>query len=208
MSVSSMGRKLGIGKVDSYWLIHKELFETTMFKGHIRIFEDSFDAWYNGQLRYRKVEGPPPALADKWDMTLQDFASELGLPDTTAYMVVRERGYLENKVIDGTTYLNRAEFENWYAHQFRYKKVMGEPPGQAFPESMSPHEMSELLGIPLRNTGYYLTKKGVFKTFMADGQLRIDTLSFERWYRSQNHYKKVKTTTGGKIYGIYREEEE
>ena len=54
MSVRAMGTSLGLSKVESYWLVHKNLFETTTVNGKMRIFVDSFEQWYNGQLRYRR----------------------------------------------------------------------------------------------------------------------------------------------------------
>lgn len=60
MSVPEMRRILGLRKTDSYWLVHKQCFETVMVKGKMRIVIDSFEHWYANQVKYKKVDGPPP----------------------------------------------------------------------------------------------------------------------------------------------------
>lgn len=46
MSVPEMRRLLGLGKTDSYWLVHKKVFETILVAGKMRIKIDSFEKWY------------------------------------------------------------------------------------------------------------------------------------------------------------------
>ena len=60
MSVREMGKLLGLKKVDSYWLVHKEYFDTILLNGKMRVVIDSFEYWYAGQVKYRKVNGDPP----------------------------------------------------------------------------------------------------------------------------------------------------
>lgn len=55
MSVMEMGRMLGLGKTNSYWLIKKHYFETIIIAGKMRVLVDSFEEWYQGQMHYRKV---------------------------------------------------------------------------------------------------------------------------------------------------------
>lgn len=43
MSVREMGRMLGLGKTDSYWLVHKNYFETRMVAGKMRVMVESFE---------------------------------------------------------------------------------------------------------------------------------------------------------------------
>ena len=40
MSVPEMRRLLGLGKTDSYWLVHKNVFETILVAGTIRVNSD------------------------------------------------------------------------------------------------------------------------------------------------------------------------
>ena len=207
MSVRVMRTQLGISKVESYWLVHKGVFEATVVNGKMRVYVDSFEQWYNNQLRYRKVNGPEPAMLEGNSMTLKELAEELGISDSTAYKVVCTDNQIKHTLKDGSVRFSREDFDEWYFRQLQYRKVIGEPPGQAYAESISPHEMCDLLGIRLRNAGYCLTQKGYFRTFKVNGHLRIDKASFEKWYKSQSHYKKIKNE-GGRINGIHREEEE
>lgn len=194
MSVREMRELLGIGKTESYWLIKKGFFETTVVKRKMRVYIDSFEKWYDTQVRYRKANGPAPLASNGDVMTLKDMCDELGIKQSTAYYVVMERKLIAAFNRNGLICMERRDFEDWYRQQFRFNKVVGEPPGQAYPQSMTPREMSELLGIPLHNTAYELTQRGLFKTFTVDRQLRIDLASFEQWYRGQEKYRKVEKT--------------
>lgn len=60
MSVPEMRQLLGIGKTDSYWLVHKQCFETILVEGKMRVVIDSFEHWYANQIKYKKVDGTPP----------------------------------------------------------------------------------------------------------------------------------------------------
>lgn len=46
MSVMEMGRSLGLCKTESYWLVHKEQFETRLVAGKMRVMIESFEKWY------------------------------------------------------------------------------------------------------------------------------------------------------------------
>ena len=50
MSVIEMGKSLGLGKTESYWLVHKEQFETRFVAGKMRVMVESFERWYANQL--------------------------------------------------------------------------------------------------------------------------------------------------------------
>ena len=56
--------------------------------------------------------------------------------------------------------------------------------------SMSVQQMGQLLGLGKTCT-YWLIKKKLFKVVMVGGKMRIMKDSFEEWYQSQSHYKKV-----------------
>ena len=61
ISVPEMGRILGLGKVESYWLVKKNYFTTIQVAGRMRVMLDSFEDWYAGQFHYKKVDGHPQA---------------------------------------------------------------------------------------------------------------------------------------------------
>ena len=41
MSVAEMGKMLGLGKTEPYWLVHKNCFETIMVNGKMRVVIES-----------------------------------------------------------------------------------------------------------------------------------------------------------------------
>ena len=93
MSVPEMGKMLGLGKVESYWLVKKNYFKTIQVAGRMRVMLDSFEDWYAGQFHYKKVDGTPPG--EKWrhtTMSVPEMADLLGLKSGTAYDLVK-RGY-------------------------------------------------------------------------------------------------------------------
>ena len=56
--------------------------------------------------------------------------------------------------------------------------------------TMSVREMREILGIK-KTDSYWLIKKHYFDTVKIAGRMRIVKESFELWYASQIHYRKV-----------------
>ena len=59
-------------------------------------------------------------------------------------------------------------------------------------KSMSVMEMGRMLGLKKTNS-YWLIKKGWFETVSVAGKMRVMVDSFEEWYQSQTHYRKVNT---------------
>ena len=57
-------------------------------------------------------------------------------------------------------------------------------------KSMSVMEMGRMLGLKKTNS-YWLIKKGWFETVMVASKMRVMVDSFEEWYQSQTHYRKV-----------------
>lgn len=69
--------------------------------------------------------------------------------------------------------------------------------------SMSVMEMGKMLGLS-KTEAYWLVKKNYFSTVIAGKRMRVMVDSFESWYASQNHYKKVGVHKGGIGDGINR----
>lgn len=53
MSVREMQHLLGLGKTDSYWLLHKNFFEVILINDKMRIVISSFEKWYANQVKYQ-----------------------------------------------------------------------------------------------------------------------------------------------------------
>lgn len=191
MSVREMGEILGLKKVESYWLIKQNFFKTIIAGKRMRVMIDSFEEWYAGQFHYKKVDGTLPGLKYGPTMSIQDVADELGIAYATAQALILNPSF-ERRKIDSAVRITRYSFEEWYKRQCHYRKRNGEQPGKAYGKTMSPREMSDLLGIKLRNTGYDLIARNLFRSYMVAGHRRIDVDSFEEWYNTQDHYKKRK----------------
>lgn len=127
---------------------------------------------------------------NKKSMSVPEMRRLLGLCKTEAYWLVK-KNYFDTVIIAGKMRVMIESFENWYANQLHYKKVNGEAPGKNWTSvTMSIQETARLLGIA-EGTLYDLMKKKPFKTVKVGMYTRIYIDSFEDWYNSQSHYKKV-----------------
>jgi len=81
-------------------------------------------------------------------------------------------------------------FEEWYASQFHYEKVNGERPGKNYGKTIKPLTVAKVLGIP-KSTANDLMNNGIVEFIWVDGHRHISRDSFEKWYASQDKYKKV-----------------
>lgn len=126
----------------------------------------------------------------KKSMSVREMRRLLGLGKTEAYWLVK-KNYFDTVIIAGKIRVMIESFENWYANQLHYKKIIGEAPGKNWTSiTMSIQETASLLGIA-EGTLYDLMKKKPFKTVKVGMYTRIYIDSFEDWYNSQSHYKKV-----------------
>lgn len=191
MSVTEMRDMLGLGKTEAYWLVKKGYFQTVQVGNNIRIIIESFEKWYSKQTHYLKVDGEKPGVHLKKTISSKELADILGISVKRANDLAN-RGCFKTSKEGQYHRIDTASFEEWYTSQFRYRKVNGEKPGTAFPDSISPREMADLLDVPLHNTVYDIIKINKLETFMADGQRRIILDSFLSWYENQNKYSKKK----------------
>lgn len=127
---------------------------------------------------------------NKKSMSVPEMQSLLGLGKTDSYWLVK-KNYFVTITIAGKMRIMVDSFEEWYANQFHYKKVNGNPPGEKWTDiTMSVQETADLLGIGI-STFYYLLKKKPFQTVRVGQYIRIYKDSFEEWYSSQTYYRKV-----------------
>lgn len=89
MSVREMRQLLGLGKTDSYWLLHKNLFEVILINNKRRIVISSFEKWYTNQVKYHKVNGSPPGEElCKRSYSVPDAAEILKVKPETIYTLI------------------------------------------------------------------------------------------------------------------------
>ena len=79
MSVPEMRRLLGVKKTESYWLVHRNFFETKIIDGKMRVDIESFEKWYANQVKHKKVTGEKPGTELlKTSYSFQDAANQIG----------------------------------------------------------------------------------------------------------------------------------
>ncbi len=127
-------------------------------------------------------------------MTVPEMQRLLGLGHTDAYWLVQQRVFdsICNELTGRKVRIMIASFEEWYANQFHYHKVIGEAPGANWTGiTLSAAEAAELLGVN-SSTIYDILKKNNIRTAIVSGQTRIYIDSFDEWYVTQQHYRKVR----------------
>lgn len=152
MSVREMRQLLGLGKTDSYWLLHKNLFEVILINDKRRIVISSFEKWYANQVKYHKVNGPPPGEElCKRSYSVPDAAEILKVKPETIYTLIRQ-GKLKTETTDFCMRVPKEEFERWYRSQSRYRTAADrERDREIEAQTISIPEMAKLLGIPRKN---------------------------------------------------------
>ena len=128
MSVMEMGRSLGLCKTESYWLVHKEQFETRLVAGKMRVMIESFEKWYANQLHYKKVSGEMPGTELlKRTMTVPTMASLLGIREATAYELIHRLHFrsVKTEYSSQRLLIDKATFYEWLKNQSHYKIVEG-----------------------------------------------------------------------------------
>ena len=127
---------------------------------------------------------------NKKSMSVTEMRKLLGIGKTDSYWLVK-KNYFETVIIAGKMRVMVESFENWYDNQLHYKKVNGDPCGKNWTAiTMSVQETARLLGIS-ETSLYELLKQKPFKTVKVGMYTRIYIDSFEDWYKTQSHYKKV-----------------
>ena len=125
MSVREMGALLGLKKVDSYWLVHKNYFKTVLVAGKMRVFVDSFEEWYAGQFHYKKIDGTNPGQKYAHTMSVHEASVIIGVSDGVMYDLIK-RYSIKTEIINNRTQIYIDSFEEWYATQDKYRKVTQE----------------------------------------------------------------------------------
>lgn len=114
MSVREMQHLLGLGKTDSYWLLHKNFFEVILINDKMRIVISSFEKWYANQVKYHKVNGPSPGEElCKRSYSVLEVAEILKVDSDTVYTLIRQ-GKLKAETVDFWMRIPKEEFERWY----------------------------------------------------------------------------------------------
>ena len=189
MSVPEMGRMLGLGKTESYWLIKKNYFKTILVGNTMRVMIDSFEEWYANQFKYQKVDGTPPGEElKKTTYSMEELGQRLGLKEATAYELVA-KGHFDVVDVLGKRRVTKESFERWYASQTDYRTVEDqELDADIMPSTYGLPEMARMLGVH-RQTIYYIVANEDFELIKVGRYKRATKESFEKWYQNQTRYQ-------------------
>lgn len=195
MSVMEMRKMLGLGKTDSYWLVHKNCFETVMVNGKIRIVIASFEKWYANQIKHVKVDGPPPGEELKaYSYSVREIAQILSIDEASVYYLIK-RDHIPTFKVDTWMRIRKKDFDKWYASQDKHRTDEDRERDAALEaETLTMPEMARELYISRKEVYNILGKKenrGVFDIVVIADKKRITRESFERWYAGQEKYRKL-----------------
>lgn len=179
MSVPEMGRMLGLGKTESYWLIKKNYFKTILVGNTMRVMIDSFEEWYANQFKYQKVDGTPPGEElKKTTYSMEELGQRLGLKEATAYELVA-KGHFDVVDVLGKRRVTKESFERWYASQTDYRTVEDqELDADIMASTYGLPEMARMLGVH-RQTIYYIVANEDFELIKVGRYKRATKESFE-----------------------------
>ena len=191
MSVPEMREMLGLKKTESYWLVHKNYFDTVMVNGKMRIVIKSFEDWYANQVRYKKVDGPEPGkkLRER-SFSIAELAALLGI-DTDSVYELLQRAPIKTHIVNYQKRVDRKSFENWYKKQEHYRTQEDrEQDREAEEASMSLPEMGALIGLDRNQTYALVNDTPELQVIRIGGRRRVVKTSFEEWYANQDTYRK------------------
>ena len=193
MSVPEMRRLLGVKKTESYWLVHRNFFETKVIDGMMRVDIESFEKWYANQVKHKKVTGEKPgAELLKTSYSFKEAANLLGVHDSSIYEVWRKE-QLNTITVDFVMRIPKETFDKWYVNQTKYQKVEKVLSIEELETYYIPfHKAAALLKIP-RSKLLIISKSKEYREILevriCDNTRYISQKSFQRFLNVQNDYK-------------------
>lgn len=196
MSVPEMRRLLGLKKTESYWLVHRNFFETRIIDGRMRVDLESFEKWYANQVKHKKVNGAEPgAELLKTSYSFMDAANLLGIHNSNLYEIWR-RENLETITVDSVKRIPVDVFERWYENQIMYQKADRMPTLTDLEADYIPlQEAAGLLGITKEKLSVITRAsryKDIFEIRVYDNKKWISKKSFQQFLNAQNVYQVIK----------------
>ena len=195
MSVTEMRKMLGLKKTDSYWLVHKNCFETVMVNGKLRIVIESFEKWYANQIKHKKVDGPPPGEELRaYSYSVRDIAQMLSIDESSVYYLIK-RDQIPTFKVETWIRIRKDDFDRWYASQNKHRTQEDrEKDAMKEAETLTMPEMAKELYITRKDVYNILAKKenqDIFDIVVIADKKRVTRESFERWYAGQSKYRKL-----------------
>ena len=193
MSVPEMRRLLGLKKTDSYWLVHRNFFQTYIVNGQMRVDIASFEKWYANQVKHKKVNGEEPgAELMKSSYSFRDAANLLGITKEKLSVITRAsrfKEYFEIRVFEDKKWISKKSFQYFLNAQSVYQVTRApekedpvEQGNMETKEYISRQEAEALAGV----TSGTITKwiqVGHFSIAGAGKALRIHRNEFLKWLK-------------------------
>lgn len=188
MSVMEMGKLLGLGKTESYYLVRKNYFKVITVGTTMRVMIPSFEEWYANQSFYKKVDGPEPGSQLKQaSMNAEELGALLGITESSAYDLIA-KGHFEKVDVLGKMRISNESFWKWYSTQSIYRTVEDQAKdAEEMEATLRMPEIARMLGIH-RNQVYYIVKTANWETVQIGRYKCVTKDSFYRWYENQSHY--------------------
>ena len=193
MSVPEMRRLLRLKKTESYWLVHRNFFETKIIDGKMRVDIESFEKWYANQVKHKKVNGEEPgAELMKTSYSFQDAANLLGINSANLYEIWKKEN-LETITVDYVKRIPIEVFEQWYENQIMYQKVDKMPTITDLKADYIPlQDAADLLGITKEKLSVITRAsrfKDMFEIRVFENKKWISKKSFQQFLNAQNVYQ-------------------
>ena len=188
MSVTEMGKLLGLGKTESYYLVKKNYFKVITVGATMRVMISSFEEWYANQSFYKKVDGSEPGSQLKQtSMSVEELGNLLGISEASAYELIA-KGHFEKVNVLGKMRISNESFWKWYADQSSYRTTEDRAKDAKKMEFVFRiPEIAAMLGLH-RNQVYYIVKSANLETVQIGRHKCVTKDSFYRWYENQSHY--------------------
>lgn len=195
MTVKDMADLLGLRKTESYWLVHKNVFETTEICGKMWVDVASFEKWYANQIKYRKVTGEEPGKELKeWSYSPRDLSELLGISESAVYEMIKTK-QIETVTVDYWMRIPKDSFRTWYENQEHYKTADDRKKEKALRDSsISLPQMAGLLGVSRARVYQILKSKkyaACFEVIELAGRPRVTIKSLTTFLAAQDDYKLV-----------------
>ena len=188
-----MRRLLGLKKTDSYWLVHRNFFQTYIVNGQMRVDIASFEKWYANQVKHKKVNGEEPgAELMKSSYSFRDAANLLGITKEKLSVITRAsrfKEYFEIRVFEDKKWISKKSFQYFLNAQSVYQVTRApekedpvEQGNMETKEYISRQEAEALAGV----TSGTITKwiqMGHFSIAGAGKALRIHRNEFLKWLK-------------------------
>ena len=181
-SARDIAEMLNICENGAYEIIKNNRLETIIVDGWRRVPRDVFEAWYAGQVHYRKPEDRErDAQMEERTLSLPEMAGLLGIDRKRVYRIVRSRAYgdlFDIVEIAGRKRITKESFYRFLRKQDQYSL-------QAAGDILLTQEEAAVIAGVARSMLDEWAKDKRFPVIKAGGRVRIPQKEFLDWLRER-----------------------